>query len=173
MIENPPELLSAERIRRRVDELGAEITRDYVGRPLVMVGVLTGAMVFLSDLMRAVKLPVELELVELSSYGDGTAPSGDPVVLRGLDRALAGKDVLVVEDIVDTGATVSVVRTVIEARGPLSVAVCALLDKRVRRSVDVPLQYYGFQIGDLFVVGYGLDKAGCFRNLPYIGVVHS
>jgi len=163
-------LLPAEALRARVEEIGREITRDYAGRPLVLVGVLKGALVFLADLMRAIDLPLGLDFVGLSSYvGAGT--SGKVALTSDLTRPIEGKDVILVEDIVDTGLTMHWLLARLRERGPASVAVCALLVKPARARVEVPVRYRGFEIADEFVVGYGLDHDGRMRNLPYVGVV--
>jgi hypoxanthine phosphoribosyltransferase len=163
-------LVSADRLRERVEEIGREITRDYAGRPVVLVGVLKGALVFLADLMRAIDLPVTLDFVGLSSYV-GTQTSGNVEVTSELTRPIEGKHVILVEDIVDTGLTMQYLIARFEALRPASVAVCALLVKPSRARVQVPVRYGGFEIADEFVVGYGLDHEGRLRNLPYIGVV--
>ncbi|MBM4032327.1 MAG: hypoxanthine phosphoribosyltransferase [Planctomycetes bacterium] len=161
-------LFTAGSIARRVGELAAEIRRDYAGRPLTIVGVLQGAVTFVADLREGLGPQVAVEFVEASSYGDGTEPQG-PVALGqagGLD--LAGRDVLLVDDIVDTGRTLAAVRSEVEAMGPRSVRTCVLLDKPSRRQIAVPLDYCGFVVGNVFVVGYGLDHAGRYRDLPHI-----
>ncbi len=163
-------LFPEERIRARVEELGREITRDYAGRPLVVVGVLKGALVFLADLLRAVDLPVTVDFVGLSSYV-GRETSGEIRLTADLSRPVAGMDVLLVEDIVDTGLTMRWLVDRLAARGPASLAICALLEKPGRHRVAVPVRYRGFEIADEFVVGYGLDWEGRLRNLPYVGVV--
>ncbi len=163
-------LFPEERIRARVEELGREITRDYAGRPLVVVGVLKGALVFLADLLRAVDLPVTVDFVGLSSYV-GKETSGEIRLTADLSRPVAGMDVLLVEDIVDTGLTMRWLVDHLAARGPASLAICALLEKPSRHRVAVPVRYRGFEIADEFVVGYGLDWEGRLRNLPYVGVV--
>jgi hypoxanthine phosphoribosyltransferase len=163
-------LLPAERLRARVEEIGREITRDYDGKPLVLVGVLKGALVFLADLMRAIDLPVSLDFVGLSSYV-GTQTSGTIRLTADLTRPIDGKHVILVEDIVDTGLTMQWLIERFRERGPESVSVCALLVKPSRARVEVPVRYRGFEIADEFVVGYGLDHDGRLRNLPYVGVV--
>jgi hypoxanthine phosphoribosyltransferase len=163
-------LLSADRLRARIEEIGGEITRDYAGRPLVLVGVLKGALVFLADLMRAIDLPLGLDFVGLSSYV-GARSSGQVEMTSDLTRPIEGKDVVLVEDIVDTGQTMDWLTRQLQARRPASLAVCALLVKPARARVEVPVRYRGFDIGDEFVVGYGLDRDGRLRNLPYVGVV--
>jgi hypoxanthine phosphoribosyltransferase len=163
-------LLPADRLRARVEEIGREITRDYAGRPLVLVGVLKGALVFLADLMRAIDLPLSLDFVGLSSYV-GAQTSGEIVLTSDLTRPIEGKDVILVEDIVDTGLTMQWLLQRLGERRPASLAVCALLVKPARARVAVPVRYRGFDIADEFVVGYGLDHDGRLRNLPFVGVV--
>jgi hypoxanthine phosphoribosyltransferase len=164
-------LLDAETIRRRVEELGVEIGRDFEGKTPVLVGVLTGAALFLSDLVRNIPLPVELDFVAVSSYGESTRSSGEVRIVKDVGHPVEGRDILIVEDIVDTGLTLRYLIETIQARRPASVSTCVLLDKPARRVVDVPVRYKGFEIEDRFVVGYGLDHAGRYRNLPYIGVL--
>jgi hypoxanthine phosphoribosyltransferase len=162
-------LLSEERIRSRVAELGREIARDYAGRPLTVVGVLKGSFVFLADLIRAVDLPLAVDFIGISSYL-GTSSSGVVKITSDLGRPVEGQHVLLVEDIVDTGLTMRYLLENLETRKPASVKVCALLEKPARARVKVPIAYRGFVIDDVFVVGYGLDRDGKLRNLPYIGV---
>ncbi len=173
-------LISAEEIAQRVRALGEAITRDYreggvardpYGRPLLVVGILKGAMPFLADLIRAIDLPLEYDLMSVSSYRNGTSP-GEVRILKDLDRSLHGRDVLVVEDIVDTGNTLDHILRLFHARSPASVRICTLIDKPARREVEVPVHYVGFTLPeDVFVVGYGLDFAELYRNLPFIGVL--
>lgn len=166
-------LIEAPAICRRVAELAAEIERDYAGAtetdPLVAIGVLKGSAFFLCDLLKQVRLPVALDFLQTSSYGSGTTP-GEVRILKDVDLPLRGRDVLLVEDIVDTGFTLRTVLSLLRFRGARSVRLCALLDKRAARRVDVPIDYCGFVIDNLFVVGYGLDAGERYRNLPYIGV---
>ena len=162
-------LLSEERIRARVAELGREIARDYAGEPLVVVGVLKGSFVFLADLVRAIDLPLAVDFIGISSYV-GTTSSGVVQITSDLTRSVEGQQVLLVEDIVDTGLTVSYLLDNLATRRPLGVKVCALLEKPSRARVKVPLHYRGFEIEDVFVVGYGLDWDGKMRNLPFVGV---
>lgn len=164
-------LLDAEAIRRRVAELAGEIERDYAGRRLLLVGVLKGAILFLVDLARELKLPVEMDFMAISSYGASTRSSGVVRILKDLDESVEGKDVLVVEDIVDTGLTLKYIIENLETRNPQSIRICALLSKSGARQVEVPVDYVGFEIPNRFVVGYGLDYAERYRNLPYIGVL--
>jgi hypoxanthine phosphoribosyltransferase len=163
-------LIPEDRIRARVAELAGEITRDYAGRPLVLVGVLKGALVFLADLMRAIDLPVALDFMGLSSYV-GKESTGEVRITADLTRPIAGMHVLLVEDIVDTGLTMRWLVEHLSGRGPASIAICALLEKPTRHRTAVPIRYRGFEIADEFVVGYGLDWDGRLRNLPYVGVV--
>lgn len=158
-------------IAARVAELGAEISRDYAGRDIVLVGVLKGAVVFMADLMRAISVPCTLDFLAVSSYGSGTDSGGEVRILKDLDLHVKGRDVLIVEDILDSGRTLSYIIHLIESRRPASMKLCALLDKPERRQVPVSVQYTGFQIPDVFIVGYGLDYAERFRNLPYIAYV--
>ncbi|NPV59662.1 MAG: hypoxanthine phosphoribosyltransferase [Actinobacteria bacterium] len=164
-------LISAEEIGRRTEELAREISEDYAGRDLVMVGVLKGAFVFLADLARRVRIPLEIDFVAVSSYGSDTESSGVVRIMKDLDLDIAGKDVLLVEDIVDTGLTLKYLVGLLKERGPASVEICALLNKPEARKVDLEVKYSGFDVPPLFVVGYGLDYAERFRQLPYVGVL--
>ena len=164
-------LLDAETIAARVAELGAELSADYGGRDPMMVSVLKGALVFLADLMRTMDTASSIELRELSSYGAGTESSGQVRILKDLSRSIEGRDVVVVEDIIDTGLTLNYLLRYLEDRGPASLRVCCLLDKPARRLAEIPIDYRGFTIPDRFVVGYGLDFNERYRNLPYIGVL--
>ena len=168
----PPILLSTEEIRLRVQALGAEIARDYPNAESVhLVCVLKGAFMFLGDLVRALPMPATLDFLAVSSYAKGSTSTGEVRLLKDLDVALDGRDVLIVEDIVDTGLTLNYLQGMLRARGPKSLRTVCLLSKPSRRKVDVPVEYVGFTIDDRFVVGYGLDYAGQYRNLPYIGVL--
>lgn len=164
-------LLSEEEIGRRVRELGEEISRDYSGRELVVVGILKGALIFMADLIRHISIPVTMDFVAVSSYGKATRSSGAVRILKDLDAPIEGKHVLIVEDIIDTGLTLAYLLENFRARRPRSVKVCTLLDKPGRRLVDVQSDYNGFEIPDKFVVGYGLDYAERYRNLPCIWVL--
>ena len=164
-------LIPADDLRARVGELGRQIRSDYAGRTPILVGVLKGAVVFLADLMRAVDAPCECDFIAVSSYGASTRSSGIVELTKDLSVPIEGRDVLIVEDIVDTGRTLAYLLRNLETRQPRTVRVCALLDKVSRREVPVALDYVGFPIPDEFVVGYGLDFAGLYRNLPYIGVL--
>ena len=161
-------LVSADQLQRRVSELGAEISRDYADRSLLLVGVLKGAVFFLSDLMRFIEIPVELDFMAVASYGSATDSSGVVRILKDLDVAIEGRDVLIVEDIVDSGLTLQYLIRNLGSRNPRTLEVCALLTKPERRKVDLPTRYVGFEIPDRFVVGYGLDYAERHRNLPYV-----
>jgi len=158
-------LLSHDDIQARVREMGAEIARDYAGREPHLVGVLKGAFAFMSDLCRAIDLPLTLDFIAVSSYGTATKTTGEVQLVKDLDTGLDGRDLLVVEDIVDTGLTLNYLLKVLRARGPKSVKVAALLSKPARRLVETPVDYTGFTIPDSFVVGYGLDYNEKYRNL--------
>jgi hypoxanthine phosphoribosyltransferase len=164
-------LIVEDALQRRVSELGEEISHDYTGRDLLLVGVLKGAVFFMSDLMRRLTIPCEIDFMAISSYGAGTDSSGVVRILKDLDINIEGRDVLVVEDIIDSGLTLSYLMRNLEARQPASLEICALLTKPGRREIDVPVRYVGFEIPDRFVVGYGLDFAERYRNLPYVGVL--
>jgi hypoxanthine phosphoribosyltransferase len=161
-------IVGADDIQRRVGELGAAITADYDGREIMLVGVLKGATMFLVDLARAIDLPLTMDFMAVSSYGKSTETSGIVRILKDLEDSVEGRDVLVVEDIVDSGLTLRYILDYLQARGPASVRVCALLDKQVPRRADVAIDYVGFQIPNRFVVGYGLGYAELYRNLPYV-----
>ncbi len=164
-------LLSTSTLRARVRALGRQITRDYAGRTLTAGCGLKGAVVFFADLVGAVDLPLELEFIGVSSYANATETSGEVRISTDVARPLAGRDVLLVEDIVDTGLTAAFLMSLLQARNPRSLALCTLLEKPSRARTRVEIAYRGFVIDDVFVVGYGLDWAGRFRNLPYLGVV--
>jgi hypoxanthine phosphoribosyltransferase len=164
-------LVSADDLQRRVAELGAEISRDYVGRDLVMIGVLKGAVLFLADLMRSLTVPCEIDFMAVSSYGSSTDSSGVVRILKDLDAPIEGRDAVLVEDIVDSGLTLHYLLRNLHARNPRSLEVCALLTKPERRRVELPIRYVGFEIPNRFAIGYGLDHAERFRNLPYVAVL--
>ncbi|MEO7718680.1 MAG: hypoxanthine phosphoribosyltransferase [Capsulimonas sp.] len=166
-------LLTQEQIATRVAELGAQISLDYAGKDLMLICILKGANIFLADLVRQITIPVAYDFVAVSSYGADTKSSGVVRILKDLDESVESKHVLVVEDIVDTGLTLrlSYLLENLRSRRAASVKVCTLLDKPVRRRVDVPVDYFGFKVEDQFVVGYGLDYQGKYRSLPYIGVL--
>jgi hypoxanthine phosphoribosyltransferase len=161
-------LLSEEQMRQRVAELGEAITRDYAGRAPLLVCVLKGAFVFMADLARAIELPVEFDFMAVSSYGNSTKTSGVVRIVKDLDIDLAGRDVIVVEDIIDSGLTLSYLRKNLQSRGPASLEVCALLVRTGRQESEIGLKYVGFEIPPDFVIGYGLDVAERWRNLPYL-----
>jgi hypoxanthine phosphoribosyltransferase len=165
-------LVTAEELQRRVAELGGEISRDYRGHSsLLLIGVLKGAVFFLSDLMRYIEVPVEVDFMAVASYGSATDSSGVVRILKDLDAAIEDRDVLIVEDIVDSGLTLQYLLRNLGSRGPRSLEVCALLTKPERRKVDLPTRYVGFEIPDRFVVGYGLDYAERHRNLSYVAAL--
>jgi hypoxanthine phosphoribosyltransferase len=166
-------LLSTEQIAARVRDLGAQITKDYADRRLVLVSVLKGSFVFTADLARAIDSHLRIEFLGVRSYGEGTSTSGVVQITQDLSRPIEGEDILIVEDIVDTGLTIAHLLELLRTRHPASVKVCALLHKPARTKVEVPIDYLGFTIEDRFVVGYGLDWAERYRNLPYIGVVEA
>ncbi|MGH2949074.1 MAG: hypoxanthine phosphoribosyltransferase [Solirubrobacteraceae bacterium] len=164
-------IVQADELQHRVRELAEEISRDYAGRDLLLIGVLKGAVFFLSDLMRHLDIPCEVDFMAVSSYGSSTDSSGVVRILKDLDQPLEGRDVLIVEDIVDSGLTLQYLMRTLEARGPRSLEVCALLTKPERRKVDTPARYVGFEIPDKFAIGYGLDYAERYRNLPYVAAL--
>jgi hypoxanthine phosphoribosyltransferase len=164
-------LVSTEDLERRIRELGAEISRDYEGRDLVMIGVLKGAVLFLSDLMRELTVPCEIDFMAVSSYGSSTDSSGVVRILKDLDASIEGRNVLLVEDIVDSGLTLHYLLKNLRARDPASLEVCALLTKPERRRIELPIRYVGFEIPNRFAIGYGLDHAQRYRNLRYVAVL--
>jgi hypoxanthine phosphoribosyltransferase len=164
-------LLSEEQLQNRIKELGAQITRDYAGKNPLLIGVLKGACFFLSDLLRNIDTRLSIEFMAISSYGSSTRTSGEVRIMKDLDVPIEGRDILVVEDIVDTGLTLSYLLANLKSRGASSVKLAALLDKYERREKEVQIDYLGFQIPDEFVVGYGLDFAERYRNLPFIAVL--
>jgi hypoxanthine phosphoribosyltransferase len=165
-------LVPAEDLQRRVAELGGEISRDYEGRELMMIGVLKGAVLFMADLMRELTVPCEVDFMAVSSYGSATDSSGVVRILKDLDAAIDGRDVLLVEDIVDSGLTLHYLLKNLKARDPRSLEVCALLTKPERRRVDLPIRYVGFEIPNRFAIGYGLDHAQKYRNLGYVAALN-
>ena len=164
-------LVSEEQLKAKVAELGAQISRDYAGKNLVLVSILKGSVVFMADLMRAVSIPCNIDFMVVSSYGSNTTTSGLVKIIKDLDGDLSGKDVLIVEDILDTGVTLSNLVPMLKMRNPNSVKICTILDKPSRRKADIQPDYEGFQVPDEFVVGYGLDYDEKYRNLPYVGVL--
>jgi hypoxanthine phosphoribosyltransferase len=165
-------LIDADTLQARVRELGVEISRDYEGRDLLLIGVLKGAVFFMADLMRELTVPCEIDFMAISSYGAQTDSSGVVRILKDLDTNIAGRDVLVVEDIIDSGLTLSYLMRNLGSRKPASLEICALLTKPERREIEVPVRYVGFEIPNEFVIGYGLDFAERYRNLPYVGTLH-
>ena len=164
-------LVQPDQLQRRVRELGQEISRDYEGRNPLLVGVLKGAIFFLADLMREISAPCEVDFMAISSYGSSTASSGVVRILKDLDASIEGRDVLIVEDIVDSGLTLAYLMRNLGARNPASLEVCALLTKPERRKVDLAPRYLGFEIPDRFAIGYGLDHTERYRNLPYVAAL--
>ncbi len=164
-------LVQPDELQHRIRALGQEISRDYAGRDLLLVGVLKGAVFFLADLMRQIDVPCEVDFMAVSSYGSSTDSSGVVRILKDLDAPLEGRDVLIVEDIVDSGLTLQYLMRTLQTRGPASLAVCALLTKPERRKVEMPARYVGFEIPDTFAIGYGLDYAERYRNLPYVATL--
>jgi hypoxanthine phosphoribosyltransferase len=165
-------LVSSEDLQRRVTELGAEISSDYEGRDLVMIGVLKGAVLFIADLMRHLTVPCEVDFMAVSSYGSATDSSGVVRILKDLEAPIEGRDVLIVEDIIDSGLTLQYLVRNLRARTPGSLEVCALLTKPERRRVELPIRYVGFEIPNRYVIGYGLDYAQRYRNLSYVAVLN-
>ncbi len=164
-------LVPADELQTRVTDLASEISRDYDGRDLVLIGILKGAVLFLGDLMRYVTVPCEIDFMAVSSYGSQTDSSGVVRILKDLDSSIEGRDVLIVEDIIDSGLTLQYLLRNLNARNPASLEVCALLTKPERRRVDLPIRYVGFEIPNRFVIGYGLDFAQRYRNLDYVAVL--
>jgi hypoxanthine phosphoribosyltransferase len=164
-------LLSEEQLRQRIAELGAQLAADYAGRTPILVSVLKGSIIFLADLIRSTPIPLSLDLMEVSSYGSGTETSGQVRILKDLSSSIEGRDVVVVEDIIDTGLTLNYLLRYLGERHPSSIRICCLLDKPARRLADIEIAYRGFTIPDRFVVGYGLDYDERYRNLPFVGVL--
>ena len=165
-------LIDAETLQARIRELGEEINGDYAGREVLLVGVLKGAVFFMADLMRNLNVPCEVDFMAISSYGAATDSSGVVRILKDLDINIRDRHVLVVEDIIDSGLTLSYLMRNLESREPASLEICALLTKPERREIEVPVRWIGFEIPNKFVIGYGLDFAERYRNLPYVGVLH-
>src|SRR4051812_15135997 len=164
-------LVQPDELAQRVKELGAQISKDYAGRDLILIGVLKGAIFFLSDLMREIDIDCELDFMAVASYGSSTDSSGVVRILKDLDASIEGREVLIVEDIVDSGLTLSYLLRTLSARNPATLEVCALLTKPERRKVELPIRYVGFEIPNRFAIGYGLDHAERYRNLPYVAVL--
>ena len=170
---NPDVLISEEELAIRIEELGSAITDDFAGQELVVVCVLKGAFMFCSDLLKKIQLPIRLEYLQLSSYGDGTVSSGNVKIEMDLSGEIKGKNVLIVEDIVDSGLTMTSLKKLLDAREPKDIKVASLLFKPSRNTHPVQIDYLGFEIEDKFVIGYGLDYAGRYRELPYVGVINA
>jgi hypoxanthine phosphoribosyltransferase len=164
-------LISTEEVQAKVKELGAAISRDYAGKEILMIGVLRGAVIFMADLARAIDVPVAIDFMAVSSYGSSTSTSGVVRILKDLDESVEGRHLLIVEDIIDSGLTLNYLLDNLKSRNPASVRLCTLLSKPERRKVDVPVDFVGFTVPDEFVVGYGLDYAEKYRNLPFIAVL--
>ena len=171
MAETIKVLVSEEEVNKKIAELGKKISEDYAGKQVHLICVLKGGVFFMCELAKRITVPVTMDFMSVSSYGDGTKSSGVVKIAKDLDESLEGKDVLIVEDIIDSGRTLYYLMQILEKRGPKSMKLCTLLDKPERRVRDVEVDYAGFNIPDEFVVGYGLDYAQKYRNLPYIGVV--
>ncbi|MBO4584748.1 MAG: hypoxanthine phosphoribosyltransferase [Clostridia bacterium] len=170
-MENVKVLISEEELSRKVDELGARISRDYAGKNILLIGVLKGAAVFMSDLMRRIDVPVEIDFMVVSSYGSGTKSAGNIKILKDTDVSVEGRDVLIAEDILDTGITLYNLKELLLKRGAKSLKICTILNKQERRQSPITADYVGFEIPDEFVVGYGLDYDQKYRNLPYVGIL--
>lgn len=164
-------LFSEEQLKARVREIAGQIDRDFAGKEPMLISVLRGSFIFMADLMRSITLPCTVDFMAVSSYGAGTTSSGQVKITKDLSESIEGRDIIVVEDILDSGNTLSYLLQLLQARSPASVRLCTLLDKPSRRTKEVELHYSGFTIPDYFVVGYGLDYAEKYRNLPYIGVL--
>lgn len=164
-------LISEEQLKTRISELAKQIEKDYEGKSPVIVGVLKGSVMFYTDLVRQIDLPLTVDFMSISSYGAGVNSTGEVKIIKDIDGKIGGKDVIIVEDIVDSGYSMNCLLKIFATRSPKSVRVCALLDKPSRREIPVPIDYTGFQVANEFVVGYGLDYAGLYRNIPFIGVL--
>ncbi len=164
-------LIPENQIQKKVEELGNRISQDYQGKELICIGVLRGAVIFLADLARYIRVPMIIDFMDISSYGASTESSGVVRIVKDLDENIENRDVLIVEDIIDTGLTLNYLIRMLKSRNPASLKVCALLNKKDRRQINVPIDYCGFDIPDKFVVGYGLDFNGLYRNIPYILVL--
>ncbi len=171
MKDEVKDLIPEAEIAKRVRELGEQISRDYAGKEIHVICILKGGVFFMCELVKHITVPVTHDFMSVSSYGDGTVSSGRIKIVKDLDDSIQEKDILIVEDIVDSGRTLHHLLQLLRARNPKSIRLCTLLDKPERREVEVPVDYTGFSIPDLFVVGYGLDYAQHYRNLPYVGVV--
>ena len=164
-------LFTEEQIQTRIKEIAAQIDKDYAGETPVVVGILKGCFMFFADLVRQMKTNIEIDFMSISSYGNNTKSSGEVKMIKDLDRTIEGRHVIIIEDIIDTGYTLKYLMTTLSARNPKSIKLCTLLDKKSRREVDIKPDYVCFDVGDEFVLGYGLDYAQLYRNLPVIGVL--
>ena len=164
-------MISEEQLKNRIGELAARLSKEYEGKRPLMVAILKGSIMFYADLLRAMTIPIEMDFMAISSYGAGAKSSGEVKLIKDLDRKIEGRDVIIVEDIIDSGYTLSYLKRMLYSRKPASVKICALLDKYARRVVPIEADYKGFDIEDEFVIGYGLDYAERYRNLPYIGIL--
>ncbi|MEG6586153.1 hypoxanthine phosphoribosyltransferase [Dendrosporobacter sp. 1207_IL3150] len=164
-------LISTDKLQERIKELGEQISADYAGKEILAIGVLRGAVIFMADLTRAIKVPVAIDFMAVSSYGAGTSSSGVVRILKDLDEDIEGKHILIVEDIIDSGLTLTYLLENLKSRKPASIKLCTLLNKPERRKAEVQIDYNGFTVPDYFVVGYGLDYAEKYRNLPFIGIL--
>lgn len=164
-------LLSQQTIAEKVKQLGAQISQDYANKDLLLISVLKGSVVFMADLMRAISVPAGIDFMAVSSYGVGSKSSGIVKIIKDIDIELEGKDLLIVEDILDSGMTLSYLKELLKGRNPASIKIVTLLDKPARRKVSIQPDYVGFEVPDEFLVGYGLDFSECYRNLPYIGIL--
>ncbi len=164
-------LFSEIELEERITQLGEEISREYTGKALTIVGILKGSNIFTSDLIRKIHIPVKLDFMAVSSYGNTTESSGVVKIMKDLDRSIEGEHLLIVEDIVDSGLTLNYLKDILLTRNPASIRICSLLDKPLRRKVPVEIDYLGFEVPDEFIVGYGIDYAEYYRNLPYVGVL--
>lgn len=172
MIEDIEEIiLSENEIKERIEELGLQIEEDYKDKPLVIIGILKGSILFTSDLVRKINLPLTLDFMAVSSYGNTTQSTGVVKIIKDLDKNIEGKHILIVEDIIDSGLTLKYLKEILSARGPASIKICTLLDKPSRRKEYVNVDYVGFEVPNAFIVGYGIDYAERYRNLPYIGIL--
>lgn len=173
MNDNIEILITEEEIKNRVRELGQEITKAYAGKKPHLVCILRGAVIFLSDLIRHIELPITIDFMAVSSYDKGTRSSGIVKIIKDLDESIEDREVLIVEDIIDTGLTLDHLTKIFWARKPKDVKICVLLDKEVRRMININLDFVGFKVPDKFIIGYGLDFNGFYRNLPYLGILKS
>lgn len=164
-------LFSASELEARIEQLGQQITEDYTGKNLTVVGILKGSNIFTSDLVRKINLPLKMDFMAVSSYGSATTSSGVVKIMKDLDHDIEGEDLLIVEDIVDSGLTLRYLKEILMARNPKSVRICTLLDKPARRKQEVEVNYKGFDVPDEFIVGYGIDYAERYRNLPFVGIL--